>query len=259
MIYQFWLPFVLLWIVILFLDRRSGVLRDISKADPQPFSWSRVQLAWWTVIILSSLIAIIWRDMQVAPPANIPTLHYSTLVLLGISAATTAIARMIDVNDLTSTPALVVVPPRHQDHPASNFIIDILSDQNGISIHRIQAVIFNLVFGIWFISIVLYNMGTGHDPCALYAAGSQLAMACRQDPLNYMMPVISDNNLILLGLSSATYAAMKTTENKVPAAVTTAAAAAAAAGTTTTTVSTTAPVTGPGTTVTTATNVSSTP
>lgn len=235
MVYQFWLPFVLLWIIVLFLDRKSGMLRDISTANPQPFSWSRVQLAWWTVIILSSLISIIWHDMQTAPPANIPTLHYSTLVLLGISAATTTVARMIDVSDLTSNPG----QPRHQDQGTGNFMMDVLSDQNGVSIHRLQAVIFNLVFGIWFISIVLYNLGTGHDPCSLYMAGSQAATACKANPLDYMMPVISDNNLMLIGLSSATYAAMKTTENKSQVQP----SAPNNPGTVTTTASTTAPVT----------------
>ena len=71
--------------LILFFDRRYGTLRDTSSATPPPYSWARVQLAWWTVIILSSLIAIVWKDMQVTPPGNLPTLHYSTLVLLGIS------------------------------------------------------------------------------------------------------------------------------------------------------------------------------
>lgn len=252
MVYQFWLPFVLLWIIIFFLDRRSGVLRDISSANPAPFSWSRVQLAWWTVIILSSLIAIIWKDMQDAPPANIPTLHYSTLILLGISAATTTVARMIDVSDLTGSTGI-----RHQDQPAMNFTMDILSDQNGVSIHRLQAVVFNLVFGVWFIATVLYNLAPGHDPCSLYAAGSQLATACNASKLDYMMPVITDNNLMLLGISSATYAAMKTTENKTPVSAATIPAA-PLPGTVATTVSTTVPVS-PAATVTTATNITNTP
>ncbi len=216
MIYQFWIPFVLLAALVIFFDRRYGTLRDLSHANPQPYSWSRVQLAWWTVIILSSFIAIVWRDMQTDPPANTPTLHYSTLVLLGISAATTAVARMIDVGDMTNQAAI-----RHQELPGENFLTDVLSDQSGVSIHRLQAVIFNAVFGVWFIATVLYNLVTGHDPCSLYPAGSQLAQNCKQIPLDYIMPVISDNNLILLGLSSATYAALKTTENKVPPVVNT--------------------------------------
>lgn len=216
MIYQFWLPFVLLSAIILVLDRRFGTLRDTSVANPQPYSWARVQLAWWTVIILSSLIAIVWKDMQVAPPGNLPTLHYSTLVLLGISASTMTVARSIDVTDVNNKGFV-----RHQDQPGQNFLADILSDQEGISIHRLQAIIFNALFGIWFIGSVVYNLGAygqaGHNICAVYAAGSQTAIDCTQTPLDYIMPVITDNNLILLGLSSATYAAMKTTENKLPA------------------------------------------
>ena len=214
MIYQFWLPFVLLTVLIFFFDRRFGTLRDISSSNPQPYSWARVQLAWWTVIVLSSVIAIVWKDIQTAPPGNLPSLHYSTLVLLGISAATITVARSIDVNDANNQAAV-----RHQNQPSESFLTDILSDQEGISIHRLQAVVFNALFGIWFIGSVLYNLGAGHDPCAMYAAGTQDAINCRQVPLDYIMPVISDNNLILLGLSSATYAAMKTTENKVPASV----------------------------------------
>ncbi|HYC29488.1 MAG TPA: hypothetical protein VEB42_11735, partial [Chitinophagaceae bacterium] len=65
--------------------------------------------------------------------------------------------------------------------------------------------------------------------------------------------VITDNNLILIGLSSATYAAMKTTENKVQTApVTTATPPPAVTGTAT---NTGAPAS---TTITTATNVTTT-
>jgi hypothetical protein len=234
MVYQFWLPFAILSILIIFFDRRFGTLRDISSSNPQPYSWARVQLAWWTVIILSSVIAIVWKDIQVAPPGNLPSLHYSTLVLLGISAATTTVARAIDVGDMAGS----TITTRHQNLPAENFLTDILSEQNGISIHRLQAVIFNAVFGIWFIGSVVYNLVTGHDPCAGLAAGTQAALDCKQTPLDYIMPVISDNNLILIGLSSATYAAMKTTENKVPATVNAAANTQAITANTNTTLTT---------------------
>ena len=241
MIYQFWLPFILLAALIFFFDRRFGTLRDISSSNPQPYSWARVQLAWWTVIVLSAVIAVVWKDTQTAPPGNLPTLHYSTLVLLGISAATITVARSIDVSDVNNQGVV-----RHQNLPSESFLTDILSDQDGISIHRLQAVVFNALFGIWFIGSVLYNLGAGHDPCAMYAAGTQDAINCRQIPLNYIMPVISDNNLILLGLSSATYAAMKTTENKVPANVPAAPAVTApGAANTNTTISTTTVTTNP--------------
>jgi hypothetical protein len=187
MVYQFWVVFLLIAIIFIICDRKYGMLRDTAHVNPQPYSWARVQLAWWSAIVLSSFISIFWMKH------NLPTLHYSTLVLLGISAATTTTARVIDIAD-RSTPGIVM----HQDLGSSNFILDILSDQNGISIHRFQTVLFNAVFGFWFVSQVLGSLKTCNLPTCI----------------DSIMPVIGDNNLILIGLSSATYAAIKTTENK---------------------------------------------
>lgn len=187
MSYQFWIVFAVLSVAIIICDRKYYMLRDMSSAVPPPYSWSRVQLAWWTVIILSSFIAVFWQEK------NVPTLDSSTLILLGISAATTATARVIDVSD-QSNPLI----SRHQDLGGDNFLLDILSDQNGPSIHRFQTIVFNFVFGIWFITEVLNNLQTCHDP------------AC----IDTIMPVVTDNNLLLLGLSSGTYAAVKTLENR---------------------------------------------
>ncbi|HYE54285.1 MAG TPA: hypothetical protein VD996_05555 [Chitinophagaceae bacterium] len=204
MVYQFWIVFLILSFIIIYCDRKYSMLRDTSVAVPQPYSWARVQLAWWTVIILSSFISIFFLK------GSVPNLHQSTVILLGISAATTATARIIDISDLQTAGI-----NRHQNQQGSNFFLDILSDQNGASIHRFQAIVFNGVFGVWFISTVLNNLT--HDPCTLYKAGTQALTDCANDPISFIMPAISNNNLILLGLSSATYAALKTTENKVPA------------------------------------------
>lgn len=181
--YQLWVPMVILSIAVGICERNWCMLRDTSKQAPQPYSWSRVQLAWWSVIILSSFIAVLWaRPEHVAP-----TLDYSVVILLGISAVTTTTAKVIDQSDAN---ALVQMP-------GENFFLDILSDSNGISISRFQTVVFNLVFGIWFISVVAHNLS--NPP---------------QGNINFIIPHIENTNLALLGLSSATYAAMKTTEYK---------------------------------------------
>ncbi len=165
------------------------MLKDISVADKQPYSWSRVQLAWWILIILSSFIAILFK-YHIAP-----TLHESTLVLIGISSATIATAKIIDQSDEQKINII-----RHQDSKSTGFFLDILSDENGVSIHRFQTVVFNLTFGVYFIAYVL-----AHLP---------LEQGNILNPQNFVMPVIETNNLILLGLSSGTYAALKITENK---------------------------------------------
>jgi hypothetical protein len=180
----FWIIFLLLTALVIFCDIKYGMLKDISKASPAPFSWSRVQLALWSIIILASFGAILIHS------GAAPELNESTLILLGISGATTAAARAIDVSDINNP----LVTSLSQDQPGVSFFLDILSDKSGISIHRFQTVAFNFVFGAWFITYVLGHIGAS--------------------PINDIMPVVADNNLVLLGLSSATYAAVKTTENQ---------------------------------------------
>lgn len=182
----FWLAFAVLGISVAYCSKKYCMLKDSSTAVKQPYSWSRVQLAWWTVIILSSFIAILIIYNEA------PTLTTSTVILLGISAATTAIARTIDVSNATS-PTTPATPARE----GSSLILDILSDQNGVSIHRFQTVVFNFVFGCWFIVTVLEHL---HN--------------MPEDGINAIMPDFADTNLVLLGVSSATYAALKTTEKK---------------------------------------------
>lgn len=201
----FWIVFGVLVILVGTLDRRYCMLRDITSSKThQSYSWSRVQLAWWTVIVLAAFISVFINK------GAAPTLHISTVMLLGISSATTVTARAIDLSDQQ---ALIA---RHQNEFGRNFFLDILSDESGVSMYRFQTVVFNAVFGIWFINVVLNNL---HMDCTAYKdltseAGKAIQAACASNPLDYVMPVISNNNLILLGLSSATYAALKTTENK---------------------------------------------
>jgi len=160
------------------------MLRDTSNQSSQPYSWSRVQLAWWTIIILSSFIAVLWKE----PEHIAPALDYSIVILLGISSVTTATAKVIDL-PTQGVPSIQSI--------SRNFFLDILSDNSGVSISRFQTVVFNLVFGIWFIAVVAHNLN------AIPPGG-----------INFIIPHIENTNLALLGLSSATYAAVKTTENK---------------------------------------------
>lgn len=186
--YQFWIPLVALTAGIAICERKWCLLRDLTQPKPQPYSWSRVQLGWWTVIILSAFIAIIWKGhadrVTGAWVHDAIDLPRSAVILLGISSLTTITARTVDANS-------EVV----HDSNGEGFFIDILSDDSGVSIARFQTVVFNFVFGVWFIAETAQRL----------AANA---------PVDTIMPPITDNNLILLGMSSAAYAAMKLTENK---------------------------------------------
>ena len=78
---------------------------------------------------------------------------------------------------------------RHQaDRPDYGFFVDILSDQNGVNLHRFQAFVFNVLYGLIF--VIQFSEGN-------YTA----------------FPDFDDTILTLLGISSAGYIGLKTGEN----------------------------------------------
>ncbi len=159
----------------------DNALRDSSElVKNKPYSFARVQMWWWTMIILGSFLGVY------AVSGNKWEINATCLILLGISSVTTAGGRMID-NSQTNDPSVT----RHQDgHPSEGFVTDILSDENGLSIHRFQALIFNVAYGLSFLVEVFSNANHGQFP-------------------SYENPVLG-----LLGLSSSTYVYMKMNESQ---------------------------------------------
>lgn len=184
---SYWLVFAVLTAFVLFFNFKYDMLRDDSKLETKKtYSYARTQLAFWTVIVFSGYVAILLTYNK------IPDLSDGVLYLLGISSATTIAARISDNSDKD----LANSDDNLQNIESKNFILDILSDKNGVSIHRLQAVLFNVAIGFWFIRTTISNLSN-------------------PDLVNsYITPDISMNNLILMGLSAGTYAALKTSENK---------------------------------------------
>jgi hypothetical protein len=149
------------------------------KSDeiPRPFSLSRVQLCIWTIIISCSYIFLVLCKGCVMGPDSIST---TALILMGISVGTTVVARTIDQSQVSSN--------RHQNEPSSGFFIDILSDENGISIHRFQ----NVIWTVIAISVYLFFL----------------------DPSNCKLPDLDTTLLALTGISATAYVAVKQGENK---------------------------------------------
>ena len=67
-----------------------------------------------------------------------------------------------------------------------------------MSIHRLQAVLFNLIIGIWVIYYVI----------------THLSICSNNSCIDAIIPVIDQNKLLLLGVSASTYVGIKTAENK---------------------------------------------
>ncbi len=178
---SFWLM-TLFMIGILVLSVWAGKNRDIFRDDTgnptndlkAPYSLSRVQLGFWTFIIVFSFLYI-WAITGV-----LPNLTEDTLYLLGISVTTAGASRVVErmsgLNTATTAPLR---------QASGSFWRDILTDANGMSIHRAQMVVWTLIIGMFFV---------------------------RRSISDFSMPDLNDNLLILMGLSAGTYIGLKTQE-----------------------------------------------
>jgi len=161
------------------LNAKYQNVTDINKVA-KPFSLSRTQLGVWTVIISCSYV---YLGLAKYFSLSDITIDSTILALMGISAGTTVAGSVIDNN----------ATPNQQgwQAPSDGFLMDILSDQNGINIHRFQNVIWT------FIAMTLYLLKVPQ-------------MACGE------FPVLDSTLIALTGISSATYLGLKINENTPP-------------------------------------------
>ena len=184
----------LMWVTAIYYAAKDSLLKDVCfdkdgnqmKAQYAPFSYSRSQLLWWTLIVLSCYIFFFGATSVLVP------LNITSVLLLGFGALVYASGKLIDDAQIDRGRG-----DRNQDQGAQNkeepkFFKDILSDDNGISIHRFQAVVFNIVFGIGYIAFFVKS---------LYHA-------------KYPLIEFTDWQFALIGISSATYLGLKASENK---------------------------------------------
>ncbi len=160
-------------------------LRDTGPGG-RTYSWARVQLWWWTVVILPSWILIWGMD------GRFWEFNATCLILLGLSSTTTVAGRIIDDRDQADPGIARAVAAQTSGSTTPHLLIDILSDEQGISIHRFQALVFNVAFAVTFVVETF-------SP-AQREAGT--------------FPDFDASTLALLGLSSTTYVALKAKEKQ---------------------------------------------
>lgn len=174
-----WVVTGLILATALWLSLKTNILRDLSRVPGEtnkPYSFARTQLMWWTVLISSAYV------LAFGYHGNFVDIPDGCLVLLGISIGTTLAGRVIDTTQIENNPI------RHQDIRNKLFLIDILSDENGISVHRFQALVFNLIFGVGFI-VKFFT--------------------------NYELFDFEGGQLTLMGISASAYVGLKINENQV--------------------------------------------
>lgn len=157
------------------LATSSGILRDPGPKEPEvqsKYSLARTQMAVWFFLVISSYL-FIWIIT-----GELASITESTLVLIGISAATALGAAAVDKQRENGTDKIV---------PSKGFLNDILTDQGGISFHRFQIFAWTIVLVIIFVSHVYRNLS---------------------------MPEFNGTLLALMGISSGTYIGFKFPEVK---------------------------------------------
>lgn len=172
---------LIIFCVILIFDFKFDALKD-SGADTisrKPYSFGKVQLSWWTVIIFSAFAACLLVKKL------IPNLDPSLLYLLGISGGTTLLAKVVDAkaNQITSV------------IESKGFFADIL---NYGDIHRLQTMLFNVAVGGWFILQVAHNL---------------IIPLSVDYTIDKVLPAIPTYILVLLSVSNVIYLGGKTQEN----------------------------------------------
>lgn len=233
----FFVTALLLVIVILIADARYPVLRDIKATGAQSargsFSLGRVQMAFWTVLIIAALVKLAsvngWVIADKATDAKL-------LALMGISGVTGLAALTVDVQkdktaadaaarleaaraaateirnslaqlqsaaapdaaaisklqeelaarELQRNQAATEIGRTTRKAAAEGFFKDILEDENGNSLHRLQMVFFTLLTGLLFAVQTL----------ALVGPAAQL-------------PTVSEEMLGLMGISNSLYVGFK--------------------------------------------------
>jgi hypothetical protein len=196
---------VLLLASLLLLAYRTELLHD--RDIGSPWSLGRSQMAWWFFFVIAAFLYI-WMVT-----GSYSSLSNSVLALIGISATTAVLGAVIDDNKqaqlarqaalqaerATLNPALPADAQRmqqidveraqmpQQQPTTHSFWRDILSDENGISFHRYQIVIWTLVLTVIFVVRVHVNLA---------------------------MPDFDGQLLALMGISSGTYLGFKFPEKK---------------------------------------------
>ncbi len=187
---------VLFLIVLFWLAMRTPLLRDRGPSTPAgklaPYSLSRFQMAFWSFLIIAAYV-FIWMITE-----ELDTITGSVLALLGIGSSTALAATLIDKekttpdatgNDAAPAPAAATPPSPKKAAVSEGFLRDVLSDDSGISLYRLQLLVWTLVLGIIFIASV-YN--------------------------GLQMPQFNPTLLGLMGISSGTYLGFKVPESRTP-------------------------------------------
>jgi hypothetical protein len=173
------LSFFLALLALVCAAQISAILRD--GGVNSKFSLARVQMAFCLYLITASFV-FIWL---VTGDYN-GVLTPQSLTLIGISSTTALMAISVDAGAPVA-PVAAVAPVATGALAAIRaaflkFLTDILSDADGVALHRLQIAVWTLILGVVFFAEIIRS---------------------------FRLPTFDSNLLILMGISGATYVGFK--------------------------------------------------
>lgn len=167
---------LLLLISLVLLGRNSGMLRDAGNQGDtlqhRTYSLGLVQMAWWFGIVMGSYI-FLWTITK-----GIPPLSSQALLLMGISGATGLTSVGLNAGMKKELPVGI----------KGEFLEDLLTDANGVTLHRFQMLAMTVILGVMFIIHVATTL---------------------------TMPEFDGSLLALMGIAGGTYVGFKIPEKLV--------------------------------------------
>ncbi|HZH78487.1 MAG TPA: hypothetical protein VEY88_20830 [Archangium sp.] len=175
-------------LILVWLCRNHGLIRSGLPGVPvmkQPYNLSLFQMAFWFFLVIASYL-FIWLIND-----ELDTITDSILALLGIGAGTALASSLIDKNHQPASAQSSSATPAEsgRTRESRGFLMDLLNDEHGISLHRFQLFVWTLVLGVIFCNSVYRNL---------------------------QMPEFSATLLGLMGLSAGTFLGFKVPEGKKP-------------------------------------------
>ncbi|MCF7787019.1 MAG: hypothetical protein K9N47_12915 [Prosthecobacter sp.] len=165
--------------------RDTGItLKNLTQPAPNywhqhkhPLSLARLQMSIWFFIIIGSFV-FLWSTT-----GSLAGVNNTALILMGISGGTSMFAAII--SEKREWDAKQREPENASNRVVMNWFIDILSSDEGMTIHRFQMFAWTLVLAVVFVNGVLSD---------------------------YAMPLFSNELLGLMGISSGVYIGFKIKE-----------------------------------------------
>lgn len=176
--------------------------RNETEDPRRPFSLAQTQMTWWFALVLAAYLFLFLAT------GDVPALTGQALTLMGIGTGTALGAALVEqnkanakqerfngllaqisTNPVTDNIAALRAQARDlaQQLASKNFLTDILTDVDGISLHRFQSFVWTMAIGaIFIVEVVVRRQLPEFDPYTLgvlgISAGTYLGFKIPETP-----------------------------------------------------------------------------